>query len=132
MKKITFAGEIMLPKLMTTSSLDGSIKLWDLNDRILIIELRDDSTSKGIRGLTYSYEYGGNLLSYGFETHINVWCPEVSLTRSFIGKLEGHTSTVVCVKFVPKSPNCISTDEKCNIKVWDIRTLQSIQNISTE
>ena len=82
--------------------------------------------------MTYSYEYGGNLLSFGFETHINVWCPEASLTRSYIGKLDGHSCAVVCCKFIPGAPNCVSVDEKSNIRIWDIRTMSTIQMISAE
>ena len=87
---------------------------------------------KGIRGLTYCCDFGANLLSVGFENHINIWCPELSLTRAFVGKLEGHSSIVIQCKFIQKSPNCISIDEKSNLRIWDIRTLSPIQIISTE
>ena len=129
-KNITDVAEIVVPKLVATSSLDGLIKLWDLADRYVLAEVKDASTSRGIRGLTYSYDYGGNLLSYGFENHINVWCPEVSTSRPFVGKLEGHSSTIVSCKFVPGSPNCISFDEKGNLRIWDIRAMTTIQVIS--
>jgi WD40 repeat protein len=113
--------------------LDGSIKLWDINESRPITELKDpQKTSKGIRGMTYSYEYGGNLLSFGFENYINVWCPEISLTRSYIGKLEGHNNIIVACKFIKNSPNCVSIDDKSNIRIWDIRILSPIQVISAE
>lgn len=102
MKQITEIVELNQPKLLASASLDGKIKLWDLSDFTLITELKSPtSTHRGIRGLTYSYDYGSNLLSYGFETNINVWCPEVSITRAFIGKLEGHSSLIVMCKFIP-------------------------------
>lgn len=81
---------------------------------------------RGIRGLTYSSYYGSNLLSFGFDTYINVWCPEVSITRAFIGKLEGHSSLVVQCKFIPLTPNVITVDDKCNIRIWDIRGMNTI------
>ena len=90
------------------------------------------SNQRGIRGLAYNYEYGSNLLSYGFDMHINVWCPEVSITRAFIGKLEGHSSLIVMCKFIPSSPNCISVDDRTNIRIWDIRTMSTVQVISSE
>ena len=133
MKQITEIVELNQPKLLASASLDGKIKLWDLADRTLITELKSPtSTHRGIRGLTYSYDYGSNLLSYGFETNINVWCPEVSITRAFIGKLEGHSSLIVMCKFIPSSPNCISVDDRTNIRIWDIRTMSSVQVISSE
>ena len=131
-KKITDVLEINIPKLVASSSLDGTIKLWDLVDKMLVTELKDTTTTRGIRGMTYSFDYGGNLLSFGFETHINIWCPEVSLTRSYVGKLEGHSHTVICCKFIAGSPNCVSADDKGNVRIWDIRTLSTIQLISAE
>jgi len=61
-----------------------------------------------------------------------VWCPEVSLTRSYIGKLEGHASTIVCCKFIAGAPNAVSVDDKANIRIWDIRTLSTIQLITSD
>lgn len=58
-------------------------------------------SKRGVKGLSYNQDYGSNLISYGFETFINVYCPEVSITRAYIGRLEGHSSLVVTCKFIP-------------------------------
>ncbi|EGR30073.1 hypothetical protein IMG5_143010 [Ichthyophthirius multifiliis] len=137
LKMITKIEELNSPRLIASSSLDGKIKLWDLTDSshppILVTELRDpNQTFRGVLGLSYSSFYGSNLLSYGFQNHINIWCPELSITRPFIGKLEGHSHLVQNCKFMEKSPNIISIDEKCNVRIWDIRTSKSIQIINLE
>jgi len=130
MKQITEITELYSPKLIATSSLDGTIKLWDFTDLsapTLKTELRETSgAQRGVRGMTYSSNYGSNLLSFGFEAYINVWCPEVSITRAFIGKMEGHSSIIVICKFIPMSPNVISVDDKCNVRIWDIRGMNTI------
>jgi hypothetical protein len=47
--------------------------------------MRDQSENqRGVRGLTYSYDFGGNLASFGFENYINLWNPEVII---FINKI---------------------------------------------
>lgn len=79
---------------------------------------------KGVRSLNYSPFHGGNILSVGHENYVNVWSPEGSINRSHIGKLEGHNSPVVCAKFINQTPFCVSVDEKMNVRIWDIRTLQ--------
>lgn len=137
LKTITSIEELISPRLIASGSLDGRIKLWDLTDPtippILLTELRDpNQDTRGILGLSYSGHYGSNLLSYGFEMHINIWCPEVSITRAFIGKLEGHSSLVSICKFMDMSPNVISIDEKCNTRIWDIRSMSTIQVINSD
>ena len=98
--------------------------LWDLLEGQAVTEIKDNvGMSRGVRGMTYEYEYGGNLITFGFEHYLNVWCPEVSLTRSFVGRLEGHSSIIVACKFIPLSPNVISIDDKSNIRIWDIRIM---------
>ena len=76
-KTITEIIEITVPKMIATCSLDGKIKLWDLSESMFISDLKDPSPhskhSRGIRGATYSYEFGGNLLTFGFENYINVY-----------------------------------------------------------
>eukprot|EP00828_Plagiopyla_frontata_P003787 TRINITY_DN11240_c0_g1_i1.p4 TRINITY_DN11240_c0_g1~~TRINITY_DN11240_c0_g1_i1.p4 ORF type:complete len:103 (-),score=22.19 TRINITY_DN11240_c0_g1_i1:49-357(-) len=79
--------------------------LWDFEDAKAVAEIKDKITSRGVRGMTYEYEYGGYLISYGFDNYLNVWCPEVSLTRSSVGKLEGHSAIIVSAKFIQSSPN---------------------------
>jgi WD40 repeat protein len=71
--------------------------------------------------LYYSPTNGGNILSVGYENYINVWSPEVSLTRSHVGKLVGHNAPVVDAMFLQNSPFVISVDEKLNVRIWDIR-----------
>lgn len=129
-KQITDVVELLSPKIIATSCLDGKIRLWDFLDiknSCLLAVLKDPGVNtRGIKSLTYCHSYGSNLLSIGFDHHINIWCPEVSITRAFIGKLEGHSSLVVICKFIPLSPNVISIDDKCNIRIWDIRIMSTI------
>jgi WD40 repeat protein len=63
---ITDACEVTLSGFIATSSLDGKIKLWDIQEPQLMTELEDGSVKKGrsikgVRGLTYTPDYGGNL-----------------------------------------------------------------------
>lgn len=61
--------------------------------------------------MTYSYEFGTNLLSYGFFGYVNIWCPETSLTRPYMGKLDCNCTQVLKCKFIDNSPNLISIDD---------------------
>ena len=67
--------EIKQPKLLASCSLDTKIRLYDLTEMKLLTEFKDTNSTRGIKGLQYSDEFGGNLLSFGFENYVNVWCP---------------------------------------------------------
>lgn len=143
---ITDILEITISDFLATSSLDGKIKIWDFEDFSLITELEDKAPGKskikvkgksesglnGIRGISYTSESGGNLLSSSFQVYINVWSPDSSLSKSFVGRLEGHSSIVLSCKVITSSPHCISIDERHNIRVWDLRTLTAVQMIRSE
>ena len=70
-RKITDIKELRYPKCIVSASLDGKIKIWDLVNNCFVTEVKEAATSsRGVRGLTYSHDYGGNLLSWGFENFI--------------------------------------------------------------
>ena len=87
-KKITQVIDIKNPRLIISCSLDKHIYLWDgqideQNNLMSIMEDPGQKKLRGVRSITYSYEFGGNVLTCGFETHIKVWQPEISITRPF-------------------------------------------------
>lgn len=128
-EKILDAVEILNPLSIASASLDGNILLWDLNEQKNIGSLSGKHTS-GVRSIDYSSEYGGNIVSVGYERDIHVWSPEVTLSKCYTGKLEGHNCPVVACKFFKGRPICISVDEKGNVRVWDIRQFSCLQIIT--
>lgn len=84
---------------------------------------------KGVKMFCYSHVLGGVLLSLGFERHITVWSPDTSLSKAYIGKLQGHNSIVQDMKFIPGTLICISVDQKFSFRIWDVRKLEVIQSI---
>ena len=73
------AIEIKFPLCIATAGLDGSIFIWDLGQELHSRRLYGRH-NKGVRSLDYSPDHGGNLLSVGYEKHINVWSPGISLS----------------------------------------------------
>lgn len=121
-KDIMDVCEIHSPLAIATASFDKTIRIFNLQEKVAIGVLKEHK--KGVRSLNYSPYHGGNILSVGHENYINVWSPEGSINRSHIGKLEGHNAPVVSAKFINQTPFCVSVDEKLNVRIWDIRTLQ--------
>lgn len=151
---ITDCVEISGTELLATSSLDGFIRIWSLDTFKLKTELEDIESKKnatkkvisqtetvksaavmnisGVRSLSYTSEFGGNLVSCGYTNYINVWSPASSLSKAYIGKLEGHTGIVLSCKVFSITPNCLSIDDKFTIKIWDIRNFVCLQTIRSE
>ncbi|OMJ82114.1 hypothetical protein SteCoe_17280 [Stentor coeruleus] len=130
-KTILDVVEILNPLSIASASLDGCIYVWDLEDQMCIGSL-SGKHSRGVRSIDYSSEYGGNIVSVGYDKDIHVWSPEVTLSKCYTGKLEGHNCPVVSCKFFKGRPICISVDEKGNVRLWDIRQFSCLQIISNE
>lgn len=137
---ITCCIELTASRYFCSCSFDGYIRVWSPLNYFLMAELseidaKSTAVSKNINavlGLDYNPEFGGNLVSTGYSHHINVWSPDSSLSKSFVGRLEGHSGVVICCRMLLKSPNCISADEHSNIKIWDLRSMMAIQTIRNE
>lgn len=137
---ITDIAELTASKMMASSSLEGIIRIWDLETFTNVTELEDTIVGRakgarkvnGVRKLSYTEVCGGNLLSVSYQNYINIWSPDSSLSKSYVGKLEGHSGIVKDCKIIPNSPHCISVDDKLNVRVWDLRTYLTIQMIKDE
>lgn len=116
--------ELASPFAIASASLDHTIRIYSLVDKEEISVLKEHT--KGVRQLSYNPNFGGFIISVGFERNVYVWSPEVTQKKSLIGKLEGHTEIVVCAKFLNLKPFCVSIDEKYNFRFWDVRTLTCV------
>jgi WD40 repeat protein len=125
------AVEVKNPLCIATASMDGKILLWDLNEQKMIGKLKGKH-DLGVRSLDYSPDYGGNILSVGYEREIQVWSPEVSISKCYAGKLDGHNCPVISCKFFKGRPVCVSVDEKGNVRLWDVRQFLCLQIISND
>lgn len=132
--------ELVNSKLLATSSLDSRIRLWTLGDFKLLTELQDMEaavTSKnrnlnGVRCIDYTKYFGGYLLSTSYSFSINIWCPDSSISKSFAGRLEGHSSVVFCAKFFSRSQTALSLDESSTAKIWDLGSSSCLQTIKVD
>ena len=72
--KITDCVEITSPLSVATCSLDHSIVLYDLKKKEVLRRLSQRHVT-GVRHLRYLKDFGGILISTGFEIFANVWVP---------------------------------------------------------
>lgn len=113
--------EIYSPHLLVTACMDHKLRLISLKEQTIIAIYHEHKT--GIRRLSYCHLYNSCIASVGHENYVNIWSPEISLFKAYLGKLEGHSSTVVDAQFVDQTPFLVSMDLKENVRIWDIRTM---------
>ncbi len=72
------------------------------------------------------------MVSIGFERELSVYTfdrlNECSLTK----KLQGHQALITAVCFLTNTPTILSADEKCWIRMWDLKTLNCIYAVYSE
>lgn len=124
-----------------TSSLDGKIKLWDFRSKRGIADLkksehRPSSLGKnakaGVVGTSYQGQFSHFIVSWGFEFVVSVWNPEQSLSRSFHGHYTGHSGVIKFCRLFVSSNKCASLDEKNNLRIWNIKSLDTMQVLNLD
>lgn len=113
--------EIESPLCIASCSLDTKIVLYSLVDSQTLRVIEGDHR-RGVRRLSYSSLSGGYLISIGYEVFANVWAPESIVSDNLLGKLKGHTKSIIDTKFIGKTPFNATIDEGNVIRIWDIKS----------
>lgn len=98
-------------KTLATSSVDSTIKLWELETGKLKTVLRNPSALASL-----AYNPDGQLLASGaYDGAVRIWrVADSSLTRT----LNGHTGTVWSVAFSPDGERIATSGEDKTIRLW--------------
>ena len=101
--------EIDNPFAIVTGSLDRSIVMYDLkNGEVLKRFSRQHNT--GVTHLKYVKNFGGLIVSTGFEVFANVWGPENLFGEAHIGKLKGHKYPILDIAVNDQRPFVYTID----------------------
>lgn len=114
-----------LPELgvMLSASLDKKIKVWEVSSGSVRHELVGHQ--KGILNLAYSPKFR-LVFSSGFDRDICVWSP---VLPGVLHRLKGHDKSILSIYVGEESNELISVDVGGKIKLWDVRTYQSLQSL---
>jgi len=117
---ITDCVEVLSPFCIATCSLDRSIVLYDLkNSEVLRRFSRKHVT--GVRRMVYMKDFGGMIISAGFEIFANVWGPQNLFGNAHLGRLNQHRAPIVGLDIVAGRPFVYTLDQTNELIVWDIR-----------
>jgi WD40 repeat protein len=110
-------------KTLATSSVDSTIKLWDLETKKLKTVLRNPSA---LASLAYSPD-GQLLATGGYDGAVRIWrVADSSLTRT----LNGHAGTVWSVAFSPDGERLATSGEDRTIRLWRLADGSEIKVIT--
>lgn len=116
---------------LVTSSLDSTIKIFDIEKEVKVKEFLGHT--KGVVSIAWKNEYHF-LISAGAEREPLVWIANVENRSPFRlrDQRSPHQHSLIGVWAVPNTPQIISADHRGLIKIWDIRTHRCSQTIYTE
>jgi WD40 repeat protein len=109
-------------RLLATSSVDSTVKLWRLSDYRLLATLRHPV---GVTSLKFSPD-GQTLVSGSYDGQVRLW--DVS-SASLFRVLKGHTGTVWSVDFAPDGKTVASSGEDKTIRIWRVADGQLLQTL---
>lgn len=120
---VSFARQV---DQLAVSTIDGCIKLWDMNDYSLIRKF--ESPNKRVFGVCVDVSADGAMVAIGFEKGgINVY--SVSTGR-LIYAVSGHTSTVRTVKFSPMGTILAAAGDSKSISLYSTESGEHVVNLS--
>lgn len=123
-KNIINMVEIDHIKLIAIVTQDNFIYFFDFFQRKQLFRLQ--SKHDHIHSLLYFYEYQ-LLLTAGFDNLIHIYEIVCDINDyNELGQLYGHNTMITAVSAIEGTPMVISTDDRFNIKIWDIRTKKCI------
>ncbi len=101
-------------KWLASGSLDGKVKLWDVEAQTLHLDLVGHGTA--ISSLTFSPN--GKLLATGsWDQQILLWD---ILSGEQVGRVQGHTQAITSLAFSPDGERIASSSRDGTVRLWKV------------
>ncbi|PKA64475.1 Protein SPA1-like 3 [Apostasia shenzhenica] len=114
------------PTKLASGSDDGTVKLWNINQAIVLLHLGGSICTIRTKANVCSVQFAPNsacMIAVGSADH-NVYCFDLRNTRVPLCTLVGHARTVSYVKFVDSS-TLVSSSTDNSLKLWDLSSSTS-------
>jgi WD40 repeat protein len=110
-------------RLLATSSVDATIRLWRLSDDQPVAVLRQPV---GVTSIKFSPD-GQTLVSGSYDSEVRLW--NVA-TGKLIRTMKGHTGTVWTVAFSPDGKTVASGGEDKTVRLWNVADGRLLRTLS--
>ena len=112
-------------KTLITSSMDGSIKIWDLIKEKCIKTIKSQGKNREVLSLTISND-NKFIVSGHFDGSVNLWTIDGKLVREH----KGHTKMVRTVSVSRDSKWILSGSDDKTIKLWDFSSSRCLRTFT--
>ncbi|KAL1523030.1 hypothetical protein AB1Y20_017992 [Prymnesium parvum] len=117
-----------LKSLLASSSLDGTIRLWDVQQRPPRECHLLRGHERGVNCLAFSNDFR-HLFSGGLDHELLVWNPQ---SETIICALRNHLAAITAIEAVQGTPQVVSADCAGVICIWDCRSLSCSQKLAVQ
>ncbi|KAG8470167.1 hypothetical protein KFE25_008588 [Diacronema lutheri] len=113
-------------ELLTSASLDGTVRIWHLGQRVCLKVLRGEH-ARGIVAMAYAPVERGTLITVGVDGGMCAWSLHGSLPIFRAARAHGHEAPLVCAHALGGTPYVIIADQAARVSVWDCRSHACVQ-----
>ncbi|KAJ6823999.1 putative protein SPA1-RELATED 4 [Iris pallida] len=109
------------PTSLASGSDDGSVKLWNINQAILLLHLAGSVGTIKTKANVCTVQFppdSAQTITIGSADH-NVYCYDLRNSKEPLCSLTGHAKTVSYVKYIDAS-TIVSASTDSTLKLWDI------------
>jgi WD40 repeat protein len=112
-------------KRLASGGIDKTLKVWSLDDKPKLVKAMADHEGAVT---SVAWDPAGKRVATGSGAAkkpgtVRVWEAE---TGKLLAKLDGHTETVTCVKFHPKTEHLASGGADTLVRVWDLTAKKEV------
>ncbi|KAL4465065.1 hypothetical protein ABPG72_012248 [Tetrahymena utriculariae] len=120
--------EVEYLKVVAIGSSDNYVSVWDFLGQKLLFQINVSHAHLNIMSYFQTYQV---ILTGGYDNQICIYEFHPTYNdANKVGELQGHMSIVTAFKGIEGTPMIVSSDDKYNVKIWDVRTTNCIQSIS--
>src|SRR5438876_4546899 len=106
---------------LSSTSWDGTLKLWDLASGRCLQTLEEHT--ERVQALAWSPD-GGTLASGSFDHTIRLWDGQEGTVRAV---LQGHSTVVYGLAFTPDSRHVLSGGDDGTLRLWEVQRGQGVR-----